>query len=151
MYCWTFCLQSKWLLKVNYLYLTCLLFKKNNLLLKQFFAIKKANRRWIQFFTGSKSSKKVNSIFLARSQCSQHTNSTFFCMLEQVTQHSIQLFANWKRCKNSFCFHEKWIHHMGGGPKGPGQAQSACPPYDESIFHEKNIYFACFSVCKMLN
>ena len=38
-------------------------------------------------------------------------------------------------------FHEKWIHRMGGGPKGPGQAQSACPPYDESIFHEKkNIY-----------
>ena len=64
MYCWTFCLQSKWMLKVNYLYLTCLLFKKNNLLLKQFFAIKekliedefnfsqaqKAQKKWIQFF-----------------------------------------------------------------------------------------------------
>ena len=32
---------------------------------------------------------------------------------------------------------------MGGGPKGPGQAQSACPPYNESIFHEKNILHIC--------
>ena len=49
---------------MNYLYLTCLLFKKNNWLLKQFFAIKekliedefnfsqaqKAQKKWIQFF-----------------------------------------------------------------------------------------------------
>tara|TARA_B100000686_G_scaffold57086_1_gene61285 strand:- start:1005 stop:1136 length:132 start_codon:yes stop_codon:yes gene_type:complete len=35
---------------------------------------------------------------------------------------------------------------MGGGPNGPGQAQSACPPYDESIFDEKNIVCMFFNL-----
>ena len=98
-----FCLQSKWMLN---LYLTCLLFKKKNLLLKTITMIlchKKANRKGIQFFTGSKAQKKWIQFSCKVTTLTTH-EFHFFCMVEQVTQHSIQLFANWKKAIILFVF-----------------------------------------------
>ena len=74
----------------------------------------------------------------------------FFCMVEQLTQHSIQLFANWKRCKNNFCFHEKWIHYIGGKRFALVRALWA-RPHMMNPFFMKKITFEAFSFRKTLD
>ena len=67
-------------------------------------------------------------------------------MFEKITQHLVQYFAKLKNMQNIFFMKNGFIIWEGDGPRGPGQAQSACPPYDESIFDEKNIVCMFFNL-----
>ena len=105
----------------------------------------------MQFFTGSKSSKKVNSIFLARSQRSQHTNSTFFAWLNKLHNIQSSFLQIEKDAKIIFVFMKNEFIIWGAsalrlsGPFGPA------PHMMNSFFMKTKTIFASFSVCKKLD
>ena len=87
--CWAFCLQSKCLLKVNYLYLTCLFSKRIIYYSKKLILCNKKKLIEKEFnFSQAQKLKKSEFNFLARSHRSQHTSSTFFAWLNKL--HNIQ-------------------------------------------------------------
>ena len=48
-------------------------------------------------------------------------------------------------------FHERWIHHLGAGPKGPDKRKALAPHIMNSFFMKTKIIFASFSICKKLD